>query len=128
MARRGIHRFGMAGGRAIAPAIAWCAEMRAALQDPARNADRRLTRIITVGLGAAAGILRHAAGLGCIALMACRPEIRCPLPDIAEHVVDAIAVGGKGADRRGARKPVFPRILVGEIALPGVGHMTSARR
>src|SRR5215470_13452476 len=44
-----------------------------------------------------------------------------PLPDIADHVVEAVAVRLEAADRCGAGVAVLVRIVDGEDALPGVG-------
>src|SRR6185312_367179 len=101
VAGRGIHRFGMARGRAVAAAVVWCAKMRAALQNLARNADVRLTWIKTCCFGAAARIEWDAARLRRISFMLLRPPVAGPLPDVADHVVQAVAVGRKGRHRRG---------------------------
>jgi hypothetical protein len=45
MAGRGVDRLCVTGGRPVAPAIAGGTEVRAALEDLARNADLRLARI-----------------------------------------------------------------------------------
>src|SRR5262245_20517506 len=44
-----------------------------------------------------------------------------PLPDIADHVVEAVAVGLEAADRRGGGIAVLVRVVDGEDALPGIG-------
>jgi len=38
------------------------------------------------------------AGFGRVSLVTCRPPVGRPFPDIADHVVEAVAVGGKRAD------------------------------
>src|SRR5262249_61850514 len=43
-----------------------------------------------------------------------------PLPDIADHVVEAVAVRLEAADRRGPYVAVLVRVVDGEDALPGV--------
>src|SRR5690242_17305932 len=102
MARRGVDRLGVPRGRSIAAAIIRRAEMRAALQDLARNLDRRLARIVAGVLAPAARVLRDAAGLFGVGLMPRGVPIGGPLPDIADHVVEPVPVGRKGPDRRGA--------------------------
>src|SRR5215467_6850376 len=44
-----------------------------------------------------------------------------PLPDIADHVVEAVAVRFEAADRRGPYVAVLVGVVDGEDALPGVG-------
>src|SRR6266404_8819176 len=127
MAGRGIDRLGMTRGRTIAPAIIGRAEMGATLQHFAWYAHRGLARIIAALDGPTAWILRYAASLGCVGLVLCRIPVGRPFPDIADHVVNAIAVGREGAHRRGARVAIGPVILQREVALPGVGHMLAAR-
>ena len=51
-----------------------------------------------------------------------------PLPDVADHVVKAIAVRWKSADRRRALVAVVFQIFVREFALPGIGHVFAVRR
>ena len=51
-----------------------------------------------------------------------RVEVGRPLPDVAGHVEQAVAVGREGLDRRGALVPIGPQVLPRELALPGVGH------
>src|SRR4051812_8437943 len=45
-----------------------------------------------------------------------------PLPDVAGHVVQAIAVGWEGADRRSPRETVRRGVLPRELAVPPVGQ------
>src|SRR4030095_13857029 len=51
-----------------------------------------------------------------------------PLPDVADRVVEPVAVGREGPDRRGALETVFDQIAPGEFALPRVGHEFPARK
>src|SRR5215475_9503773 len=44
-----------------------------------------------------------------------------PLPDIADHVVEPVAVWLETADRRGPAIAVLVRVVDGEDALPGIG-------
>ena len=110
-----IHRLGMARGGTIAPAIARCAQMRAALQHLARNPDLRLARIETGVLARAARVLRNAAGLRDIRFVPVDIPVGGPFPGIADHVVNAVAVGRKRRHRRGARETIACQILVREI-------------
>src|SRR5207237_1391414 len=48
-----------------------------------------------------------------------------PLPDVADHVEQAVAVRGEGADRGGALPSVQAAVLVGKASLPVVGHRPS---
>jgi len=67
--RRRIHRFGMTRRRAVAPAIARRTQMRAALQNLARDADVRLTWIKAVRIGTTARIARDTARLWLLGLV-----------------------------------------------------------
>src|SRR5690349_9078162 len=51
-----------------------------------------------------------------------------PLPDIADHVVEAVAVRRESSDGRGALVSVALQVLVWEGALPGVRHLPPAGR
>src|SRR5690349_25165527 len=120
MAGGGVDRLGMARRRAVAPAVVRRAEMGAALQHLARNPDGRLAGIIALRLRPAARILRHAAGLRRIGLMGDRPEIGGPLPDIADHVVETVAVRREAPDRRGPGPAVVLGVLERAIPLPDI--------
>ena len=50
-------------------------------------------------------------------------EVGRPLPDVADHVDQPVAVGRKRADRRRALEAVLVQVLHREIALPGVGEI-----
>src|ERR1700680_5000770 len=115
----------MARGRPVATAVIRRAQMRAALDDLARNLDPRLAGIVAVGLDPAARILRDAARLWRVASMPGRIPIGGPLPDIADHVGEAKAIRRKRIDRRGARVTIAYEILARKFALPGIGHMRS---
>ena len=75
---------------------------------------------------AAARIVERAAGLLDLAVVLV--PVGGPLPDVAGHVVEAVAVGRKRADRRRPLVAVLEQVLPGELALPGVGHRLAARR
>src|SRR5207247_1556964 len=53
--------------------------------------------------------------------------IGTPLPDVACHVVQAVAVGREGADRRGAFEAILLGVLERKFALPVVRHELAAR-
>src|SRR5690242_6142229 len=116
----------MTRGRAIPAAVVRRTEMRAALQHFAGNTDVGLTWIKARLLRTSARIRRDAAGLRRFGFVLRRPPVRRPLPDIADHVADAIAVRRERRHRRGALVSVLAQVLVREIALPGVGHMFAA--
>src|SRR6478735_6882679 len=95
MAGRRIDGFGVARRGAIAAAIVRRTEMRAALEHLARNADVRLAGIEASAFRATAWVQRDAAGLRRIAMVLLRPPVGGPFPDIADHVVEAVAVRRK---------------------------------
>lgn len=109
-------------------AIVRGAEMRAALQDFSGNADVGLTWIKAGGLGPAARVLRNTTGFRGVGLVLDRPPIGSPFPDIADYVLDAVAVGQKRRHRRGRLVTVLVEILDREIALPGVRHVPAVWR
>src|SRR6266852_7461218 len=104
----------MTRGRTIAAAVVGSAEMRAAFEHLAWNPDVRLTRIVARGLGPAARILRNATRLQRIGFMLLRIPIGRPFPDIADQVVDAVAIGRECGDGRSAFEAVCCEILVRE--------------
>src|SRR6188472_401985 len=53
-------------------------------------------------------------------------EVSGPFPHIADHVVEAIAVGRVSADRRGALISILHQVLPRELALPGIGNAFSS--
>src|ERR1700732_1688122 len=118
----------MARGRAVAAAVIRRAQMRAAFDDLAGNLDLRLAGVVAAILAPAARIFRNAARLRRVGFMLGGPPIGGPLPDIADHVVDAVAVGRKRHHRRGPAEAVFATVLVWKISLPGIGTMLSAGR
>src|SRR5580765_5008407 len=69
-------------------------------------------------------IFRNAAGFRRIGLVLGREPVTGPLPDIADHVVGAIAVRRKRRHRRGTPEPGTP--LVRKFAVPRVGHRAIA--
>jgi len=51
-----------------------------------------------------------------------RPPIFCPLPDVADHVLEAGGGGGEGGDGGGGRVAVLGRVGGGELAGPDIGE------
>src|SRR6266481_533711 len=102
-------------GWAVAAAIVRRAEMRAALDHLAGNFDIGLAAIVTLLFPAAARIFGDAARLRCIGFVLRRVPVRGPLPDIADHVANAVAVRRKGAHRRGALVAILIELLQREI-------------
>src|SRR5262245_56671062 len=97
---------------AIAAAVVWRAQMRAALEHLAGNPDVRLTGVVARGLRPAPRILRNAAGFWRVGLVLVGPPVRGPLPHIADHVVDAVAVRWECRHRRGTRVAVGLKVFV----------------
>src|SRR3954447_14894185 len=128
MAHTRVDRLCMACGGAVAAAVVRCTEKGTALDHLARNAHGRIAVVMAVGLTAAAGIYWDAACLRRIGGMPSREPIRGPLPDIADHVVEAVAVRRKASDRRCPRVAVAGEVFVRKRALPGIRHMAAAGR
>jgi hypothetical protein len=57
----------------------------------------------------------------------CLVPVGGPLPDVADHVDQAVAVGRVAADRCGPDVPVLGGVVHREITLPGVGHPAAGR-
>src|SRR5262245_56898149 len=118
----------MARGGPVAAAIVRRTEVRAALDHLARNLDLRLAGVVAALLAPTARVFRDAAGLWRIGLVLLREPVRGPLPNIADHVVDAVAVRRERGHRRGAFEAVLVEILARKLALPCVGHVLATRR
>src|SRR5262249_27322652 len=83
--------------------------------------------VIASILRAAAWVLRYAARLRRIGLVLRGPPIGGPFPDVADHVVEAVAVWWECGHRRGALVAVECKVLARKIPLPSVGHLTAVR-
>src|SRR5262249_50316319 len=103
------------------------AQVRAAFQHLSRNFDSWLAGVVAPLLTAATRVRRNAARLRRIGFMPCRPPIAGPLPHIADHVVEAVAVGRKRGYRRRPLVSILGEVLVWKVALPGIGHVPAAR-
>src|SRR5262245_40763259 len=58
--------------------------------------------------------------------MACTEPVGGPFPDVADHVVEPMVVGGKRSDRGRALIAVLRQVLPGKLTLPSVGHYLAA--
>src|SRR5215472_6451356 len=97
--------------------------MRAAFENLAGNLDLRLTGVVTPCFWPAAWIFRCAARFRRIGMVPGGPPVGGPLPDVANHVGDAVTIRRKRRYGRRALKAIFIAILVWELALPGIGHV-----
>src|SRR5688572_12774985 len=127
MAHGGVDRLRVARGWAVTSTVAGSAEVRAALDHHARNPDRRLARIVTLFLPAAARVLGDAASLRRVGRVLRRIPVTRPFPDVADHVAKAVAVRRESADWGRALVGVWREVLVRELALPGVRHLATVR-
>src|SRR6516225_2710944 len=109
----------------VSPAVVGRAEKRASLDDLARDARARLLRVVARLHPAARRPRRPAAGLRWVGFVALGEPVAGPLPDIADHVVEAVAIGREAADRRGALEAVGLQILPRKIPLPESRHHAS---
>src|SRR5215470_10759638 len=113
--------------RTVAITIIVGAEMRSALEHFARDSNGALARIEAVTLVAAARIHRNATRLLLVFGMLRLVPVARPLPGVADHIVEAVAVGRECAHRRRSREAVASEILPGEFALPIIRHVAAWR-
>ncbi|SPA15187.1 hypothetical protein CBM2633_A50817 [Cupriavidus taiwanensis] len=126
--RHAVEGIGAApGAGAVAQAEILVAQERAAARDALGSVDRH------AGFGRVPGHQRAHRVFDRLRLAGFAPElvgavpVRDPLPGIAGHVGEAIAVGREGADRAGAQRPARlgadhrERLVL--LALPDVGHL-----
>src|SRR5262249_12971645 len=99
--------------------------MRAAFHDFARDLDRWLVRIVSFVSFSAPRIEARAAGL--LNLLVLLIPVSGPLPNVAGHVVEPVAVRWKRSHRRRSLETILFEILPGKFALPGVGHVLAIR-
>src|SRR5262245_50196709 len=111
----------------VAPAVVRRAQVRPPLHHPTRDAHARLRGVEALVLAPAARVLRNAAGLHDLVGMPCAVPVGGPLPHVADHAAEAVAVYWEGLDGRGALEPVFEEVLPGKLTLPGVRHVPAAR-
>ena len=117
---------GMARGGAVAPAVVRRAEVRAALHAPCagcragRWPDRSSAARRRAG-SPARSRRRSPARRGAV-------PVGGPLPDVADHVVEAVAVRREGADRRGALEAVGARLCEGKSPCQVLAMQRPVRR
>src|SRR5262245_59170269 len=116
----------MARRRAIAAAVVGRAQERPSLEYLAADLDLGLTGVEALPFAAATGISGDAAGLRCLRAVVPGVPVGRPLPDVADHVIEAVAVGREDANRRRAPVAVRAQVLVGKRPLPGVGQVPVA--
>jgi hypothetical protein len=102
--------------------------MRAALDDLAGNFNIGQAGIVAARFGAAAWVLRNAAGLRRVGTVLCRVPVSRPFPDITDHVVNAIAVWRERGHGRRSLEAVVVQILSRKFALPRIGLVPAAGR
>src|SRR5205823_199175 len=115
MARRRVDRLRYARGRPVAVAIIRRTQIGAALQDFPRDFDLRLPGIVA-RLPLSPSRIAHDAARALDSAMVLVP-IGGPFPDVAGHVVEAIAVGRKRADGSCPLVAVLAAVLPGKLAL-----------
>src|SRR3954447_12605841 len=116
----GVDRLRHAGGRTVALAVVRCTQVRTTFHDSSWNGDVRQPRIVAVVWVTAARVRHRAAGVGQVAVRLV--PVAGPFPNVADHVVQAVAVGWVGTDRGDADVAVGASVAYGKLALPGVGH------
>src|SRR4029077_61112 len=112
----------------VAAAIVRRAQVRAAFDYFSRYPDGGLAWIKACSLRSAARVFGNAARFRRIGLVLLRIPVARPLPDIADHVVEAVAVGRERGYGRSALEAVFIEILTREFTLPGIRHVLATRR
>src|SRR5215475_12874942 len=105
MTSRGIDRLRHARCRSIASAVVWRAQMRSALHDFARDLDVRHVGIVALVSVAAFRVEARTARLRYLLVLLV--PIRGPLPHVAGHVVQAVAIGRKTSHRRSPLKTIL---------------------
>src|SRR5215469_6776639 len=128
MRHAGIDHLRRTRCRTKTQAIIRRAQMRAAFEHLARDAEGGMPWIVTLLDGRSAFAYTAAAGdLTALTIVRGAIPIRGPLPDVAGHVEEAVPIRRKRTDRRRARVAVFERVVVWKLAVPRVGHDLSAR-
>src|SRR6185312_9699662 len=111
MRHAGIRRAAHAGARPVVETVTHATEEGPAAMNAFRRAHQRVETVRRTDWvldGAAVGV----------ALVSIRQKpVAAPLPDIAGHVVEAVAVGRKGLHRRGAGEAVLEAVAVRKISL-----------
>src|SRR5262245_35767865 len=99
--------------------------MRPAFHDFARDLDVGHIWFVTFFLLSTSGIEARTAALR--KLLVLLIPVRGPLPDVARHVVESIAVGWKTLHWRSALEAILFQVLPREFALPGIRHLFTIR-
>src|SRR5512133_3486500 len=123
MANGGINRLRHSCGGPVTAAVVRRTKERAALDDAPRDRDIRHLWIATLH---SKQLNIHGSTTGSNHRMSRRVPVRGPLPHIADHVVDPIAIGWKLSDRCSPLIPIRGQVLPGKLALPGICHVFSA--
>src|SRR5215467_11431059 len=113
VAGSGVHLLRNACRRTIAQTVVGCAQVRAALQNLARDADLRRPGIITFIFRDSFDATRAARLRPAMLLI----PIAGPLPDIAGHVVETVSVRRKTSHGRGSLIAIEKQVLDREFAL-----------
>src|SRR3954471_9994717 len=110
---------------AVAAAVVRRAQVRAALHRFAGNAGVGQLGIVTSLPVPTPGAVDGAAGMRGLRMRLV--PVPGPLPDVADHVVQPVAVGWERAHRCGPLVPVLLEVPDRKFTLPGVGHPGAAR-
>src|SRR5262245_39278898 len=102
--------------------------MRAAFQHLAWNPDPGLAGIEAVLCARPERVPRNTACLHRVSRMPVVIPVGGPLPDVANHVVESVAVRRVRADRRRSLESVAWRTLPGKFSLPDVRHVPILRQ
>ena len=111
----GVGAFGLPRRRPVAAAVVGGAQEGAPLDDVLGHPG--LPRIAAGGR-----IGQHRVVLAGEVIVAGPVPVRRPLPDIARHVPESIAIGGEAAHRSGAGEAIVSGVADGKLPLPGVGQ------
>src|SRR5262249_4296913 len=111
--------------RPIAPAIIRRAQIRTTLHHLARDANPGCVRVVALLCFASARVVDRAAGSLYLAVILV--PVGGPFPDVAGHLVEAVAVGRERADWRCPLVAVLAQVLPRKLALPGVRHRLAVR-
>src|SRR5688572_14561227 len=93
-----VHRLWKTRGWPVPSTVVGRTQVRSALQDLARNLER-LARVVAVLRPGAAWIPRNTTGFDGLTGVLGPIPVRRPFPDVPDHVVQPITVGGKRAHR-----------------------------
>src|SRR5262245_29113676 len=96
--------------------------MRPALEDFTWNLYLRLTQIVAFAFFCAARIARNTTGLLLFFRVLRFIPICGPLPDVADHVIDSMAVRRICTNGRCSFVSVFTSVLPWKFALPEIRH------